>query len=148
MENSLLHPNLPFAHIPSIRLPRSSVRVGWLACSGMRIATGEDCRRTRVEVSLSEVRLEVIVPVRDLILRLQLFPYSAIRTHSSQECAHLAVSGGCPASAFSHPPPRSELFPAPIVFAFPTIEHPIQQSFVFPPGEDLRSFDPNRRNDV
>ena len=145
--NSLLHPNLPFAHILSLRHPCSSVGVGWLAYSGMRIATGEDCRRTRVEVSLSEVRLEAIVPARDPILRLQLVPHSAILTLSSQQRAHLSASVGFPARAFS-PPPRSELFPPPIAFAFPTIEHPIPQSFVFAPGEDLRSFDPLRRNDV
>ena len=107
----------------------------------MRIATDEDCRRTRVEVSLREVRLEVSVPARDLILRLQLVPHSAICTHSSQQRANLPVSVGFPIRAFS-PPPRSELFPVPFAFAFPTIEQPIPQSFLRAP------VDPLLRNDV
>ena len=147
MEHSCLHPNLQFPHNLGIRLQCSSLGVGGLAYSGMRIATGEDCWRTRVEVSLRVVPLEVIVPARDLIFRLQLVPHSGMRMHFCQQRAQLTVSVGYPIRTF-FPPPRSELFHFPIAFAFPTIEHPIPQSFLRAPGEDVRSFDPLLRNDV
>ena len=53
--------------------------------------------------------LQRVVPASGLTLRLLLVPHSAIRTHFSQQRAHLAVIIGFPARPFP-PPPCNDIF--------------------------------------
>ena len=120
VENSCLHPNLLLDHYLGIRSPGSSLGADWIAYSGMLIATGEDCRRTRLEVSLRLLRLQRFVPALEMILRLLLVLHYALRTPLCKHFGQLAVTVGFPTRSLSHAP-RSELFSLPLAFALPAI---------------------------
>ena len=87
------------------------------------------------------------MPAPDLILRLQLVPHFEIRMHFCLQRTHLGVPFEYPTLSISFAP-GSVPFRLPLDFAFTTIEHPIPQSFLLAPCEDVRTFDPLLRNDV
>ena len=107
--------------------------VGWLAYSGMRVVTGEGCRRRLEEASLHEVQLQRFVSARGPTLQLLFVLHFANPTRSYRPLDE-RVGFRSPSVPLG---PRSDFVPPSLAFSLPAIEHPTLQSVALVLDENL-----------